>query len=391
MAQHKAAMERIFREDVEANNNDNKPKKKSSVSSSYNAKEDDLDLLLVNTRGNSTLPPPSTYHKENNQSTDDDNELSPLLTHLQTYSAVLMMPILPLLWIILFVSTMDRTMLYSSYAMPLLGICSASLANAVPVGGGIVFVPILSLFGVKLSLGTAFAVSTMTFGNGVFGFLTWLRKDPSSIAWRVVPCAVLPAWVGATLGTLRPFLTTGQCRHLFGFFCVVVGIVVLRGIYQNQGRNDDLKGRPFSIVENNHHIIIGDDGEDDPEGSSPSRQKILACCFSFLAGLILVPHIGIGNAMTTFLVCSFVWRLPAKPSVVTGILVGGWTSLVPFLLHLFVLQDIPIALWVMGLPGVYLGARIAPLVHEKLGITNVLIAFVVFLFGTAALMLFRPT
>eukprot|EP00957_Ditylum_brightwellii_P047427 3602714-Ditylum_brightwellii.AAC.1 len=125
------------------------------------------------------------------------------------------MPILPLLWIILFVSTMDRTMLYSSYAMPLLGICSASLANAVPVGGGIVFVPILSLFGVKLSLGTAFAVSTMTFGNGVFGFLTWLRKDPSSIAWRVMPCAVLPAWVGATLGTLRPFLTTGQCRHLF--------------------------------------------------------------------------------------------------------------------------------------------------------------------------------
>jgi len=78
---------------------------------------------------------------------------------------------------------------------------------------------------------------------------------------------------------------------------------------------------------------------------------ILACGCSFLAGLILVSHIEIENAMTTFLICRWIWELPAKPSVVTGILVGGWTSVVPFGLHLLVLKDVPIALWVMGLPG----------------------------------------
>ena len=92
--------------------------------------------------------------------------------------------------------------------------------------------------------------------------------------------------------------------------------------------------------------------------------------------------------MTTFLVALLVWNdLPAKACVVTGILVGGWTSIVPFLLHLFVIGDVPIALWVMGLPGVYLGARIAPLVHDKVGLSTILTAFCVFLVATAALML----
>jgi len=41
----------------------------------------------------------------------------------------------------------------------------------------------------------------------------------------------------------------------------------------------------------------------------------------------------------------------------------------------------------MGLPGVYLGARIAPLVHDKVGLSTILAAFCFFLVATAALML----
>jgi hypothetical protein len=38
--------------------------------------------------------------------------------------------------------------------------------------------------------------------------------------------------------------------------------------------------------------------------------------------------------------------------------VGGWVSVVPFMLHLFVLNDVPIVLWLMVLPGVYIGAQV---------------------------------
>jgi len=69
-----------------------------------------------------------------------------------------------------------------------------------------------------------------------------------------------------------------------------------------------------------------------------------------------------------------------KRCIVTGIVTGGWVCIIPSLLHLFVLNDVPIKLWLMVLPGVYVGASVAPAVHDKVGIINVLGAFGIFLF-----------
>mmetsp|Transcript_18307 Transcript_18307/g.42157 ORF Transcript_18307/g.42157 Transcript_18307/m.42157 type:complete len:411 (-) Transcript_18307:672-1904(-) len=319
----------------------------------------------------------------------------PFLSWLSAHAGILLMPILPLLWCALVVSVMDREMILSAWAMPFLGIASASLANAVPVGGGIVFVPALQLLvGVELKLGAAFAVATMTFGNGVFGFLSWLRKDPSSIAWGIVPFALLPAWFGATLATFSPVLSPRQCQRLFAVFCLVVASIVARSVLIHRRNPNRGGGKEFSIhasLDDDNGGRSSNDDDDDARRRRYStrrrRQKVTASICSFLAGSILVAHIGIGNAMTTFLVASLVWKLPAKACVVTGIIVGGWTSALPFALHLLVVKDVPVALWVMGLPGVYLGARIAPLVHDRVGMPAVLTAFWVFLVGTAGLML----
>jgi uncharacterized membrane protein YfcA len=314
---------------------------------------------------------------------EPDASHHPLLNWLEQHAKILLLPVLPLCWCVLLVCTMTREMMLDAYAMPLLGISSALLANAVPVGGGIVFVPVLGLFGIDIHLGAAFAVATMTFGNGVFGFLTWLQKDPSSIAWRIVPYAVIPAWLGATWATFYPFLTPHQCRHLFALSCLKVAVIVGRGIYIGQ-RNTHSN----TSTKNTFSLIVEQESEDHDreEEPNPLRRKMWASACSFLTGSVLVSHIGIGNAMTTFLVGSFIWRLPAKTALVTGILCGGWTSVLPFLLHLFVFRDVPIALWVMGLPGVYVGAQLAPLVHELLGITTVLMAFCGFLVVTAIIM-----
>ena len=311
----------------------------------------------------------------------------PIVEWLQERSSFLLMPVLPLLWCVLLISTLDRNMLLSAAAMPLLGIGSATLANMVPVGGGIVFVPILTLCGIELKLGAAFAVATMTFGNGVFGFLSWLQKDPKSIAWHVVPYAVFPAWIGATWSTLYPFLAPAYCRDLFAMFCLKVAILVGRGIViARKNYKPHHTQATFSIFQADHDNARHSSSEELPPNVLRQRQMWASVC-SFLAGSVLVAHIGIGNAMTTFLVCSLVWKLPPKHCVVTGILCGGWTSACPFLLHLCLRRDVPIALWVMGLPGVYIGARIAPWFHEKMGILNVLTAFCGFLIVTALLML----
>mmetsp|Transcript_24434 Transcript_24434/g.51856 ORF Transcript_24434/g.51856 Transcript_24434/m.51856 type:complete len:395 (-) Transcript_24434:99-1283(-) len=368
MSQYKSAMERIQSGDGE------EEKEIITGTTTKGGKEDNIDGMEHGSERQhflqstvSATPAPLPH---------------PILSYIERNADFFLMPVLPLLWCLLLVATLDHDSLVSYYPMPLLGVCSATLANAVPVGGGIVFVPILELFGVHIKLGTAFAVSTMTFGNGVFGFLNWMKKNPRVIAWEIMPAAILPAWIGATIGTLRPLMPPEECRSLFAMFALAVSVLVLRGLMV--GKQNIKAGQPFSITYTNddNSLAVARASE-----LHPWRTRFIASICSFLAGLILVAHIGIGNAVTSFLVSSFVWQLPAKQSVVTSIIIGGWTSLCPFLLHLYILQDVPIALWVMGLPGVYFGAMIAPLVHEWMGIANVLSIFVMFLLLMAAMML----
>ena len=220
----------------------------------------------------------------------------------------------------------------------------------------------------------------MTFGNGIFGFLNWIKKDPSAIVFYVLPAAVIPAWIGSAFGTLtlRQIMTAEQCKTIFALFAIKVAAIVWRGLYV--GRRNMRLGKPFSIGF----------GSNDAEAAVLARQKestrYIASACSFFSGLILVSHIGIGNALISFLVFTFVWKLPPKEAVVTAIVSGGWTSLCPFLIHLLILKDVPLNLWICGLPGVYLGAQIAPRVHEAIGIQNVLAAFVIFLLVVAMLM-----
>ena len=56
----------------------------------------------------------------------------PALAYLQRHADFILMPVLPILWCLLLVTTLNREDLLSAWGMPLLGIASATLANAVP-------------------------------------------------------------------------------------------------------------------------------------------------------------------------------------------------------------------------------------------------------------------
>ena len=359
MSQYKQSMDRMSRP-VEGGSCDQQAEDEH---------DDDQEKALLSTNYDQT---------DNDDQHDNLAILShPALAYLQRHADFILMPLLPLAWCLLLVSTLSRDEMLSAYGMPLLGIGSATLANAVPVGGGIVFVPILHLFGYEMKLGAAFAVATMTFGNGVFGFLHWLNKDVKAIAFYAIPTAVIPAWIGAAIGTLRPFMTPEHCKMLFALFALKAAAVIWWGLYVSR-RNI---GRSFNV---------GFGSDDTQAAADLARRKSSTRCIasicSFLAGLVLVAHIGVGNALVSFLVNTFVWRLPPKEAVVTAVICGGWTSLCPFLMHLFILKDVPLVLWIMVLPGVFLGAKIAPFVHEALGIQNILASFVIFLLLVAVLM-----
>mmetsp|Transcript_25897 Transcript_25897/g.33969 ORF Transcript_25897/g.33969 Transcript_25897/m.33969 type:complete len:336 (-) Transcript_25897:274-1281(-) len=279
--------------------------------------------------------------------------------------------ILPLCWCIMIIGYLTRYLVLHAWFMPFIGILAATLANSVPVGGGIVFVPALMLLGQKIKLGVAFTVATMTFGNGVFGFLNWLKKDPTIFVWGSFKYTVPTAWIGAIIGTMFPLLSGSACKYLFGFFSIAVAIVVVRA------------ARNGGVVQPLFEIASGKT-EDEMLSDPNTFGKLMVA--GFFTGLILVSNIGIGNAMMTFVTLTSFVGIDAKRAIVTGIITGGWTSLVPFLVHLIVIQDVPVALWLMVLPGVYMGAKVAPAVHSVLGLEKVLYAFGAFLLATAGLM-----
>jgi uncharacterized membrane protein YfcA len=131
--------------------------------------------------------------------------------------------------------------------------------------------------------------------------------------------------------------------------------------------------------------ILGSARDSASSPSSVFRWTLLST-LSFLAGLLLVPTIGVGPALTTFIALELS-GVSSQRAMVTGVVTGGWACLPTLLVHLLYYHDIPLQLWVMVLPGVYIGAKYAPRVHELVGITKILMAFAIFLLCNAVLFL----
>lgn len=281
---------------------------------------------------------------------------------LKDESKTLLNMYVPLLWTLLFVIFMDRDSFFRCIPMPFLGLFAAVLCNSVPLGGGIVYFPLLLLFGFQLKLGVAFTVATMTFGNGVFGFLRWLNKDKSLILWETFPYTVIPSTVGSIIGMmLLPPVPVIIVKWGFALFCCILSYFVY--IAAQKGGVENME---FSRIKEHAWLKLS--------------------VVSLLAGLFLVPNIGFGPALTTFIMLGMMGKYTTKQAVVTGIVTGGWVSLVPFLICLFYRQDVPFHLWIMVLPGVFLGARLAPVAHDYFGIEKILFGFSAFLVGSALVM-----
>ena len=301
-------------------------------------------------------------------------EMPQFAEFLRRYSEYILRVVVPVLWVVLLVLFMDRDSFLRTMLMPLIGILAALLANCIPIGGGIVYVPLLSLLGEDINLSVAFTVATMTIGNGVFGFLHWLATDPSLIIWESFLYTVLPCSLGSASGILfMPPLDALWVKKFFGAFCLLVAVYVAL-LARAYGEGDDKASAMPAVARTR---------------PAPSRAQwaVVASVF-FLSGLLLVTSIGIGPALIAFFMLGDNYLgYSQKQAIVTGIITGGWVSAVPFLLHLLVLGDVPIRLWIMVLPGVYMGAMLAPRVYDIVGMQKIFAAFSVFLFMSAAMFL----
>lgn len=276
-----------------------------------------------------------------------------LLNFLQEQSDNILNVVSPLVWTGLFVTVMDRESVLETFYMPFLGFFAALLANSVPIGGGIVYIPTLSLLGVQLTLGASFTIATMPFGNGMFGFFRWLSKDPRVFVWDSFYYTVIPSWIGSIIAmVVLPSPDVTLIKLAFGAFCLLLGMLVLFSIfrgglkevlhsmsYSYQSSPVQTEGLQFSDLLGSEEGLVKD-AEFDSEVKLPNscsitipieeiklnENKYLVAGFSLLGGVILVPNIGIGPALITYFLLSLL-GFSDQQSLVTGIVTGGWVCI----------------------------------------------------------------
>ncbi len=240
--------------------------------------------------------------------------------------------------------------LYAAWFMPFLGIAAATIAMSTPAGGGVVFFPTMVLLGIPPFEAVAFSVGAQSVGMGVFGTFNWMKRDPSAILFPVVIATVLIGGATTLLALLVfPVAKAEPLQLTFSFF----GVGLATYIFYSLRRGLDKQTNDFQW----------------------SIWMLAAIALVGLIGGLFVGYIGAGIDALLFLVLTSRFKIDSHQATVTSIVTMGLTATIPFGVHLFIISDVPVNLWLMVLPGILIGARIGPWLNKTLGSRRILIGF----------------
>lgn len=244
--------------------------------------------------------------------------------------------------------------LYAAWFMPVLGVIAATIAMSTPAGGGVVFFPTMVLLGVPPIEAVAFSVGAQAIGMGVFGTFNWIKRDRSAIQPEAVLTTALIGGAATLLALfVFPIVQPRPLQLTFSFAGLGLAIYIWYGLRHRL----DQSTSPFRL----------------------DRRMLATLAAVGLVGGLFVGYVGVGVDALLFLALTAFFRIDSHDATVTSIVTMGLTAMVPFGIHLLVLQDVPIHLLLMVLPGILFGARIGPWLNQRLGRRPILIVFSVLL------------
>jgi len=316
----------------------------------------------------------------------------------------------------------DIEAIKSAWYAPIMGVVAASIpASGIPVAGGIVFVPLLTVAGVCPRDAIIFTAATQTLGVGVFAPLNWLLTKPEVFDCEALKLAVPAALLGDFVAlALVPASNDQVVVVAFATFCVFMALYTARGLYTNlfvsvkrtqSGANlvEEPVSKPVSGVGTPVRLDSPPKGQ---EPASPSMKvvatkasnsraidRVIFVISSFVGGM-LTAYIGVGVEKVLFLwmTCGPRKRLiKARTDVqsagLTSIAVVGWVSAFSVMFSLSTpcgstlangftkMGELPTPIWMCGLPGIMIGSMVGPKLAAAVGPQKILILFCVMLFA----------
>ena len=254
--------------------------------------------------------------------------------------------------------------------VPIMGTVAAAIpSGGAPVAGGIVFIPVLTRFGVCPSDAVAFTAATQMFGVGIFTPLNWLARDPAILDLKALRALAPPSFLGLllSLGVLR---VAGSASVLIGFsiFCLIVAAYVAAGLARG---------------------ALNLQGVATPQAelfTSSTRTDTLITWVACTVGGLLTGCIGVSIEKVAFVLLTCHWGRDVRQASVTSVTLVGWLSAAATAVHALERCsesrpgfDLPVQLWLAGLPGILIGSIVGPKINQLLGPRRVMLVFCVLL------------
>jgi len=221
--------------------------------------------------------------------------------------------------------------------------------SGVPVAGGTLYFPIMTMTGMDADQVVFFTVATQVVSCGVLTPMAWVGKDTSVFIKPAFLYGFPPALLGVLLGTFAVPLHGESIKLFFSIAMLFLLCYTVHGLFHSLAKQDE----PFDVQ---RHTVK------------------LQLAVSGLVGGVLVAYIGIGVEKVMFFLLTL-HGVNAVKSCITGISMCGVLCLVTTLgkcAH----ADFPLELWLLGIPGLIVGSVLGPYLNSAMGSKRVLTVFV---------------
>lgn len=288
---------------------------------------------------------------------------------------VVVMPILVIGPILLYRENLRS--LAALWWTPLMGTIAAAIpSGGAPVAGGIVFLPVLTHLNFCPSDAVAFTAATQMLGVGVFAPLNWLVRDPSALDVDAMRRMLPPLLVGLLLSLTVLRLESGDAVLVaFALFCLFVAAYVAHGLLGCGALARASAGQ----------------AERPEPPTSETWGDVALRWVACVVGGVLTGYIGVAAEKVSFVLLTSRGKLDVRTASVTSVTLVGWLSAVATAVHAFSRcsagrggaaaggYDLPVQLWLAGLPGILLGSYLGPRINAALGPRRVMTVFCVLL------------
>lgn len=232
-----------------------------------------------------------------------------------------------------------------------LGIFGPLLPSAgIPIGGGLVFVPVLVHFcNFNPALAVALSNGVQSLGLAIVTPVTWLQKEGFGVIyWRVVPFCLFFGMIGVYMGFY--VFNLGQRIILTAFTMGMTGLA-------------------FFCLRSSERTVLHKE-EQTPFGNTwhgRSDSEFGALLFAAWGGGFLTANLATGADKFIFWALAGFSGGSIFKSTLTGVALNGWLSWMAFACIVVRGDVIPWTLISMMLPGTIVGAMVGPIVLRFAG------------------------